>query len=80
MLMIITNNPVFGKGYFIGFNKDGFAAFQSCCDKRTRRYKLSRNAERALCRIKNQPTDFVDTATYEIVPATGNTFANPGYV
>lgn len=67
MLIITTQNPVFGKGYFIGFNKEGLAVFSSDrTDKRMKRYKAHRNAAKTLARIKSTPPDFEDDATYSI--------------
>lgn len=66
MLIITTQNPEFGKGFFTGFNKEGFPCFQSCFDKRVKDYKAARNARKQLARIQKMPVAFEDKATYDI--------------
>ncbi len=66
MLIITTQNPEFGKGFFTGFNKEGFPCFQSCYDKRGKGYKTDQNAQKQLARIKEMPVAFKDKATYDI--------------
>lgn len=71
MFIITTQNPAFGKGYFIGFDNDGFAHFQSCLDKRVKKYKNRTNAQKQLARIQDKPAGFKDTATYSIEGGEG---------
>lgn len=79
MFVITTQNPVFGKGFFVGFGKDGFPRFQSCLDKRVKDYKSHRNAQKQLARIRDMPVEFEDKATYDIESVLKYIPAPPAY-
>ncbi len=66
MLMITTQDCTFGRGYFLGFTRDGLAWFQSCFDKRVKIYKTQRNAAAQLERIRALPFADAKGTTYKI--------------
>ena len=51
MLIITTQCPTFGRGYFIGFDRENRAHFQSSSDRSIKTYKTQRGAEKQLRRI-----------------------------
>ena len=55
--IITTQHPAFGKGYYTGFHRDGNPYFQSCVDKRVKRYATIRNANKQLARILEHSPD-----------------------
>jgi len=67
MLVITTQSPTFGRGFFLGFDKEGNAHFQSCYDHRVKTYKAYRNAAKQMARIMASPGADEDGTTYDIV-------------
>lgn len=71
MLIITTQCPTFGRGYFLGFDRAEQAHFQSCCDHRVKTYKTQRGAEKQLRRIIAASGTLAEgeTFTIECAPA-----------
>jgi hypothetical protein len=69
MLIITTQNPTFGRGYFLGFDREEQAHFQSCSDHRVKSYKTRRNAEKQLQRILRASGPFAEGETFSIESA-----------
>lgn len=64
--IITTQCPTFGRGYFLGFDSEEQAHFQSCLDKRVKRYKTRRNAEKQLSRIADIGKDWDEKPVFNI--------------
>lgn len=69
MLIITTQCPTFGRGFFLGFDRAGQAHFQSCNDHRVKTYKTQRGAEKQLRRILATSSTLAKGETFDIESA-----------
>lgn len=72
MLIITTQCPTFGRGFFLGFDRAGQAHFQSCNDHRVKTYKTQRRAEKQLQRILAASGTLSEGETFNIERASAN--------
>ena len=69
MLIITTQCPTFGRGYFLGFDRTEQAHFQSNHDHRVKTYKTQRGAEKQLQRILATSGTLAEGETFSIESA-----------
>lgn len=66
MFIITTNSPTFGRGYFIGFDRENRAHFQSGNDRSVKTYKTRHGAKRQLQRIIASSGSLAEGETFSI--------------
>jgi|LSQX01.3.fsa_nt_gb hypothetical protein len=66
MLIITTQCPTFGRGYFIGFDRENRAHFQSSNDRSVKTYKTQHGAEKQLRRIIAASGTLAEGETFSI--------------
>lgn len=69
MFIITTQCPTFRRGYFLGFDREERAHFQSCNDHRVKTYKTRRGAEKQLRRILATSGTLAEGETFSIESA-----------